>query len=120
MFAAVIAELDRTNGAQAALMVDPKHGTTEETPMNAKSFGLAAALAVGLTSAAYAQQPAGGGSATGNMNNPGSVKSEGQKATEGTTGTSTRSPAAGAAAVPGTGTARPGVGAGGSTTAPAR
>jgi hypothetical protein len=101
-------------------MYDPKLGTIEETPMRMKMYGLAAALAVALTGTAYAQQPAGGGSATGNMNNPGSVKSEGQKATEETTGTSTRSPAAGAATVPGTGTARPGVGAGGSTTAPAR
>lgn len=88
--------------------------------MSIKTFGLAAALALSLTGTAYAQQPAGGGSATGNMNNPGSVKSEGQKATEETTGTSTRSPAGGAASVPGTGTARPGVGAGSSTTAPAR
>lgn len=87
--------------------------------MMTKTFGLAAALTIALAGAAYAQQPAGGGSATGNMNNPGSVKSEGQKATEEATGTSTRSPAAGAATVPGTGTARPGVGAGGSTTAPA-
>lgn len=87
--------------------------------MLTKTFGLAAALTIALTGAAYAQQPAGGGSATGNMNNPGSVKSEGQKATEEATGTSTRSPAAGAATVPGTGTARPGVGASGSATAPA-
>nr|WP_083916082.1 hypothetical protein [Methylobacterium sp. B34] len=88
--------------------------------MMTKTFGLAAALTIALTGAAYAQQPASGGSATGNMNNPGSVKSEGQKATEETTGTSTRSRAAGAATVPGTGTARPGVGAGGGTSAPAR
>jgi hypothetical protein len=88
--------------------------------MRMKIYGLAAALAVVLTGAAYAQQPAGGGSATGNMNNPGSVKSEGQKATEEMTGTSTRSPATGAAAVPGTGTMRPSVGAAGSTTAPIR
>lgn len=47
--------------------------------MRMKIYGLAAALAVVLTGAAYAQQPAGGGSATGNMNNPGSVKSEGPK-----------------------------------------
>lgn len=100
-------------------MLETEYGTTEETPMNTKILGLAAAVAIALTGTAYAQQPAGGGSATGNMNNPGSVKSEGQKAAEETTGTSTRSPATGAAAVPGTGTARPGVGAGGSTTAPA-
>jgi hypothetical protein len=88
--------------------------------MSMKHIGLVAALAVVLIGTAYAQQPAGGGSATGNMNNPGSVKSNGQKAAEETTGTSTRAPAVGAATVPGTGTARPGVGAGGSTTAPAR
>ncbi|CAM2732601.1 MULTISPECIES: hypothetical protein [Methylobacterium] len=90
--------------------------------MRIKIYGLAAALAVALTGTAYAQQPAGGGSATGNMNNPGSVKSNSQKMNEGapaaTTGTTTG--AAGAATVPGTGTARPGVGAGTSTTAPAR
>jgi hypothetical protein len=106
-----------------ALIIEPDHGTIEETPMRTKIFGLAAALAVALTGAAYAQQPAGGGSATGNMNNPGSVKSNGQKATEGTAGATTGSTtgatgAAGAATVPGTGTARPGVG--GNTTAPAR
>ena len=101
-------------------LVSPNTGRTEETLMSIKTFGLAAALAVALTGTTYAQQPAGDGSATGNMNNPGSVKSEGQKATEETTGTSTRSPAAGAATVPGTGTARPGVGGGGSTAAPAR
>lgn len=97
-------------------------GRTEETHMRIKTFGIAAALAVALTGTAYAQQPAGGGSATGNMNNPGSVKSNGQKATEGTAGATTGSTtgAAGAATVPGTGTARPGVGAGGSTAAPTR
>jgi len=90
--------------------------------MNAKTFGLAAALAIALTGTAYAQQPAGGGSATGNMNNPGSVKSNGQKANEATTGSTTGSMtgAAGAATVPGTGTSRPGVGTGANTTAPAR
>ena len=90
--------------------------------MRMKIYGLAAALAVALTGTAYAQQPAGGGSATGNMNNPGSVKSNGEKMNEKTTGSATGSTtgAAGAATVPGTGTARPGVGAGGSTAAPAR
>nr|WP_245252986.1 hypothetical protein [Methylobacterium sp. PvR107] len=85
--------------------------------MNAKTFSLAAALAVALTGAAYAQTPAGGGRTEGNMNNPGSVKSNSEKMEERTTGSTTG--AAGAATVPGTGTARPGVGAGGSTTAPA-
>lgn len=90
--------------------------------MNMKTFGLAAALAVALTGTAYAQQPAGGGSATGNMNNPGSVKSDSQKAAEGGTGATTGSTtgAAGAGTVPGTGTSRPGVGMGANTTAPAR
>lgn len=88
--------------------------------MQMKIYGLAAAFAVALTGTAYAQQPAGGGSATGNMNSPGSVKSNEQKATEEATGRSTRSPAAGAATVPGTGTARPGVGVGTTTTAPSR
>ncbi|MCJ2096918.1 hypothetical protein MKK67_31060 [Methylobacterium sp. J-072] len=90
--------------------------------MRMKTYGLAAALAIALTGTAYAQQPAGGGSATGNMNNPGSVKSDSQKMNESATGSTTGSTtgAAGAATVPGTGTARPGVGAGTSTTAPAR
>ncbi|MCJ2142629.1 hypothetical protein [Methylobacterium sp. E-066] len=90
--------------------------------MRMKVYGLAAALAIALTGTAYAQQPAGGGSATGNMNNPGSVKSDSQKMNESATGSTTGSTtgAAGAATVPGTGTARPGVGAGTSTTAPAR
>ena len=90
--------------------------------MNMKFCGFVAALAVALTGTAYAQTAAGGGSATGNMNNPGSVKSNSEKMNERTTGSTTAAPAgaAGAATVPGTGTARPGVGAGGSTAAPAR
>ena len=97
-------------------------GLSEETHMTMKTLGLAAALAVALTGTAYAQQPAGGGSATGNMNNPGSVKSDGQKMNEGASGATTGSTtgAAGAATVPGTGTSRPGVGMGAPTTAPAR
>jgi hypothetical protein len=89
--------------------------------MTKTALGLAAALTLALTGAALAQQPAGGGSATGNMNNPGSVKSDTDKANERATGstTGTTTGPAGAATVPGTGTARPGVGAGGSTTAPA-
>jgi len=90
--------------------------------MRMKIYGIAAVLALALTGTAYAQQPAGGGSATGNMNNPGSVKSDSQKMNEGATGSTMGSTpgAAGAATVPGTGTARPGVGMGTSTTAPAR
>ncbi|MDP4022042.1 hypothetical protein Q8W71_05370 [Methylobacterium sp. NEAU 140] len=91
--------------------------------MSKKLLGLAAAMTLALSGAAFAQQPAGGGSATGNMNNPGSVKSNTQKMEERngtgmTTGTTTG--AAGAATVPGTGTARPGVGMGGNTASPAR
>ncbi|AYO86509.1 hypothetical protein QO001_006560 [Methylobacterium brachiatum] len=90
--------------------------------MRLKTCGLAVALAVALTGTAYAQQPAGGGSATGNMNNPGSVKSNSEKMNERTTGSATGSTmgTAGAATVPGTGTSHPGVGMGTSTTAPAR
>ena len=90
--------------------------------MNAKSFGLAAVLAIALTVSAYAKTPAGGGSAEGNMNNPGSVKSDSEKMNERTTGSATGSTtgAAGAATVPGTGVGSPGVGAGAPTTAPAR
>ncbi|MEE7487037.1 hypothetical protein [Methylobacterium oryzae] len=90
--------------------------------MNAKTFSLAAALAVVLTGAAYAQTPAGGGRTEGNMNNPGSVKSNSEKMNERTTGSTTGSTtgAAGAGTVPGTGTSRPGVGMGANTTAPAR
>ena len=89
--------------------------------MRLKTCGLAVALAVALTGTAYAQQPAGGGSATGNMNNPGSVKSNSEKMNERTTGSATGSTmgTAGAATVPGTGTSHPGVGMGTSTTAPA-
>ena len=94
--------------------------------MNTKIFGLGAALAVALTGSAYAQTAPGTGSATDNMNNPGSVKSNSEKMNERTTGSTTGTTtgattgAAGAATVPGTGTARPGVGAGGGTAAPAR
>jgi hypothetical protein len=94
--------------------------------MTIKICGLAAALAVALSGTAYAQTAAGGGSATGNMNNPGSVKSNSEKMNERTTGSATGATtgattgAAGAATVPGTGTARPGVGAGSTATAPAR
>lgn len=87
--------------------------------MRMKIHGLAAIVAVALTGSAFAQTPATGGSAEGNMNNPGSVKSNGEKANERVTGSATGS-TTGAATVPGTGTARPGVGTGATTTAPAR
>ena len=105
-----------------AFTFEPEHGMDEEIPMRMTVYGLAATLAVALTGVAYAQQPAGGGSATGNMNNPGSVKSNSEKMNERTTGSATGSTTGtvGTATVPGTGTARPGVGAGPSPTAPAR
>lgn len=51
----------------------------EENAMMIKTFALAAALSFTIAGAALAQTPAGGGSAEGNMNNPGSVKSPSQK-----------------------------------------
>ncbi|TXN76160.1 hypothetical protein FV228_01290 [Methylobacterium sp. WL18] len=50
--------------------------------MSIKTIALAAALTVAMSGAAMAQTPAGGGSAEGNMNNPGSVKSSSDKAME--------------------------------------
>ncbi len=47
--------------------------------MMMRTFALAAALSFAVAGAALAQTPAGGGSAEGNMNNPGSVKSPSQK-----------------------------------------
>jgi len=44
-----------------------------------KTLALAAALSFAVAGAALAQTPAGGGSAEGNMNNPGSVKSNSEK-----------------------------------------
>ncbi|WP_461654153.1 hypothetical protein [Methylorubrum aminovorans] len=54
--------------------------------MQSKTLALAAALTLALSGAALAQTPAGGGSAEGNMNNPGSVKSNSEKAMERSTG----------------------------------
>lgn len=87
-----------------------------------KIFGLAAIVAVALTGTAYAQTPAGGGSAEGNMNNPGSVKSNSEKMNERATGsaTSSTSGAAGVVTVPGTGASSPDVGTGANTAVPAR
>jgi hypothetical protein len=50
--------------------------------MSIRTLTLAAAFAVALTAPALAQTPSGGGSAEGNMNSPGSVKSETQKMNE--------------------------------------
>ncbi|SFN00998.1 hypothetical protein [Methylobacterium pseudosasicola] len=54
--------------------------------MSMKTLALAAALSVAMAGAAIAQIPAGSGSAEGNMNNPGSVKSSSQKRMGGQTG----------------------------------
>ena len=50
--------------------------------MPMKTFALAAALTFTVAGAALAQTPAGGDSAEGNMNNPGSVKSNSEKSME--------------------------------------
>ncbi len=50
--------------------------------MSMKAFAIAAALTFAVTGAALAQTPAGGGSTEGNMNNPGSVKSNSEKSME--------------------------------------
>ena len=65
--------------------------------MQTKTIVLAASLILSITGASVAQTPAGGGSAEGNLNNPGSVKSNSEKVMERSTG----SAAGGAAAVPG-------------------
>ena len=57
--------------------------------MSTKTFAIATSMILSLTGAAFAQTAAGGGSATGNMNNPGSVKSNGEKADERMTGSAT-------------------------------
>ena len=90
--------------------------------MSKKILGLAAAMTLALSGAAYAQKPAGGGSAEGNMNNPGSVKSNTEKMNErsGGTGMTTGSTtgAGGTGMAPGNSMARPGTA--GSATAPVR
>ncbi|MCJ2117227.1 hypothetical protein MKK65_11755 [Methylobacterium sp. J-001] len=50
--------------------------------MSIKTIVLATALTVAMAGAVMAQTPAGGGSAEGNMNNPGSVKSNSEKSME--------------------------------------
>lgn len=64
--------------------------------MGTKTLTIAAALLLSFGGAALAQTPAGGGSTEGNMNNPGSVKSDSEKAMErpGSTG-STMAPRSG-------------------------
>jgi len=58
----------------------------KENAMSMKTLALAAVLTFAVTGAVLAQTPAGGGSAEGNMNNPGSVKSSSQKRMGGQTG----------------------------------
>jgi hypothetical protein len=81
--------------------------------MRTTTLTLAASLALALTGSAFAQTPAGGGSTEGNMNNPGSVKSNSEKGMERSTGSATMAPdgAAGSTMAPGTGTGM-GTGAG--------
>lgn len=67
--------------------------------MHTKTVALAASLILSLTGASLAQTPAGGGSAEGNMNNPGSVKSNSEKSMERSTGSATSGAGADAAAV---------------------
>ncbi|MBK3401595.1 hypothetical protein H0176_25550 [Methylorubrum populi] len=91
--------------------------------MQSKTLALAAALTLALSGTTLAQTPSGGGSAEGNMNNPGSVKSNSEKAMERSTGTTTgtttgtgMAPAAPGAATGGsmgTGTGAGSTGAGG-------
>ncbi|GJE52130.1 hypothetical protein GOFOIKOB_5198 [Methylobacterium tardum] len=57
--------------------------------MQARTLTLATLFTVMLSGSALAQTPAGGGSAEGNMNNPGSVKSNSQKSMEQTGSMST-------------------------------
>ena len=57
--------------------------------MQTKTLALATVLAFAFSGAALAQTPSGGGSAEGNMNNPGSVKSHSEKGMERSTGSAT-------------------------------
>ena len=77
--------------------------------MKIKTLTLAAAFTLAVTGAALAQTPAGGGSAEGNMNSPGAVKSDSQKKMEGGAGsmsTGMTTGTAGAKTGPGTGNAK--------------
>lgn len=76
--------------------------------MRSKTLALAAALTVAFSGAALSQTAAGGGSAEGNMNNPGSVKSNSEKSMERSTGSAT-------GATTGTGMAPAAPGAAGTT-----
>jgi hypothetical protein len=74
--------------------------------MRTKTLALAASLALALTGSAFAQTPAGGGASEGNLNNPGSVKSNSEKGMERSTGSATMAPGGtgGSATMPGAGT----------------
>jgi hypothetical protein len=56
--------------------------------MRTMTLALATSIALALAGSAFAQTPAGGGSTEGNMNNPGSVKSNSEKAMESAPGQS--------------------------------
>ncbi|MCJ2050675.1 hypothetical protein [Methylobacterium sp. J-070] len=51
--------------------------------MSIRNLSLAAVMLLAASAPALAQTAAGGGSAEGNMNNPGSVKSDSEKMTSG-------------------------------------
>lgn len=76
-----------------------------------KTLSLVAGLTLALSDAALAQTPSGGGSAEGNMNNPGSVKSNSEKAME--RGGTTMGPGAAPGASGGPAVSTPGAPAGG-------
>ena len=68
--------------------------------MSMKTLTLTTALTVAMVGAALAQTPAGGGSAEGNMNNPGSVKSNSEKSMETGSGSMTTGAGPGTSAGP--------------------
>lgn len=80
--------------------------------MRIKTLFVATSLTLALTGAALAQTAAGGGSATGNMNNPGSVKSNGEKGMEHSTGSATGSTTGTVGNVPGRDGGQGGMGGG--------
>ena len=69
--------------------------------MHMKTLSLATSVVLSLTGASIAQTPAGGGSAEGNMNNPGSVKSNSEKSMERSTGSATMAPGSATGTMPG-------------------
>lgn len=83
--------------------------------MSTKTLTLAASLALALTGSAFAQTAAGGGSAEGNMNNPGSVKSNSEKGMERSTGSTTMAPGNATGTVGGAGSMGGGTGSSSNT-----